>query len=183
MQDRRSAEPVQTDTPANEVHEMDKAQPDQWSQDRLANHLNVSTRTLTRWHKRGLKPVYVLTHSGKKTVRYDHREVLRFVSDQPRLARRAKTFSHMTIAERQNLVALASQMAQHADLGLHEISRRIAEQTGRAVETVRSTLRRFEKTHPDQAIFSRSGSGNVNLGDERISELYDDRIEVSEIAR
>lgn len=88
----------------------------------------------------------------------------------------------MTIEEKRDLVASAFRLAQETGLGINEVSRRISEQTGRAVETVRSTLRRFEKRHPGQLIFPAPNSGQGSSGDKRIAELHDEGVETPEIA-
>ena len=65
---------------------------------------------------------------------------------------RGARFSQLTEEQRQEIIDRARRLAT-AGGGQSEISRRLAKRAGRSVETIRSTIRQFDKQHPELAIF------------------------------
>ncbi len=93
-----------------------------------------------------------LVFDGRKRVGFLRSSVDRFVkTNQERVARGAR-FSQLTEEQRQDIIDRARRLAS-AGGGQSEISRRLAKRAGRSVETIRSTIRQFDKQHPELAIF------------------------------
>ena len=65
---------------------------------------------------------------------------------------RGARFSQLTDEQRQEIIDRARRLAS-AGGGQSEISRRLAKRAGRSMETIRSTIRQFDKQHPELAIF------------------------------
>jgi RNA polymerase primary sigma factor/RNA polymerase sigma factor len=117
----------------------------------LAKQFNVSTKTISRWRELGLVSRR-LVFDGRKRVGFLRSSVDRFVrKNQERVARGAR-FSQLTDEQRQDIVDRARRLAS-AGGGQSEISRRLAKRAGRSVETIRSTIRQFDREHPEMAIF------------------------------
>ena len=117
----------------------------------LAKQFNVSTKTISRWRELGLVSRR-LVFDGRKRVGFLRSSVDRFVkNNQERVARGAR-FSQLTDEQRQEIIDRARRLAS-AGGGQSEISRRLAKRAGRSVETIRSTIRQFDKQHPELAIF------------------------------
>ena len=117
----------------------------------LAKQFNVSTKTISRWRELGLVSRR-LVFDGRKRVGFLRSSVDRFVrKNQERVARGAR-FSQLTDEQRQDIIDRARRLAS-AGGGQSEISRRLAKRAGRSVETIRSTIRQFDKQHPELAIF------------------------------
>jgi len=117
----------------------------------LAKQFNVSTKTISRWRELGLVSRR-LVFDGRKRVGFLRSSVDRFVKhNQERVARGAR-FSQLTDEQRQDIIERARRLAT-AGGGQSEISRRLAKRAGRSVETIRSTIRQFDKQHPELAIF------------------------------
>ncbi len=117
----------------------------------LAKQFNVSTKTISRWRELGLVSRR-LVFDGRKRVGFLRSSVDRFVKhNQERVARGAR-FSQLTEEQRQDIIDRARRLAS-AGGGQSEISRRLAKRAGRSVETIRSTIRQFDKQHPELAIF------------------------------
>lgn len=117
----------------------------------LAKQFNVSTKTISRWRELGLVSRR-LVFDGRKRVGFLRSSVDRFVkTNQERVARGAR-FSQLTDEQRQEIIDRARRLAS-AGGGQSEISRRLAKRAGRSVETIRSTIRQFDKDHPELAIF------------------------------
>jgi len=66
---------------------------------------------------------------------------------------RSAKFHQLTDVERADILRRAARMARWAQCSLAEVCRRIAARTGRAVETIRYTIRQYDKDHPEQAVF------------------------------
>lgn len=117
----------------------------------LAKQLNVSTKTITRWRKQGLVGRRFL-HKGRVRVGFLRSSVLQFIRTNRERVRRGAEFSQLTEEERLHIIGEARKMAE-AGCWPAEITKRLAESTGRNVETIRYTLRHFDQENPDQAIF------------------------------
>jgi len=119
----------------------------------LAQQFNVSSKTIQRWRDNGLPARRLIFPDGKRRVAFCESSVMWFTQNHARQVDRSVKFTQMTDLERQQLVRWAKRMVATEDCCLSEVARRLAERTGRAVETVRYTIRRYDNEHPDEAIF------------------------------
>jgi RNA polymerase sigma factor (sigma-70 family) len=117
----------------------------------LAKQFNVSTKTISRWRELGLVSRR-LVFDGRKRVGFLRSSVDRFVKTNQERVVRGSRFSQLTDEQRQDIIDRARRMA-NAGGGQSEIARRLAKRAGRSVETIRSTIRQFDKQHPELAIF------------------------------
>ena len=117
----------------------------------LAKQFNVSTKTISRWRELGLVSRR-LVFDGRKRVGFLRSSVDRFVKNNQERVARGSRFSQLTDEQRQEIIDRARRLAS-AGGGQSEISRRLAKRAGRSVETIRSTIRQFDKQHPELAIF------------------------------
>jgi len=117
----------------------------------LAKQFNVSTKTISRWRELGLVSRR-LVFDGRKRVGFLRSSVDRFVKKNHERVARGARFSQLTDEQRGDIIDRARRLAV-AGGGQSEISRRLAKRAGRSVETIRSTIRQFDKQHPDLAIF------------------------------
>jgi RNA polymerase primary sigma factor/RNA polymerase sigma factor len=119
--------------------------------DQLARHLNVSTKTISRWRRRGLVGRRIVV-DGRKRVGFLKSSVDRFVAENLDRVRRGARFSQLSERERARIVDRARRLAQ-AGTWPAEVARTLARETGRSVETIRYTLKRFDQENPRAAIF------------------------------
>jgi RNA polymerase sigma factor (sigma-70 family) len=120
----------------------------------ISKRLNVSTKTIRRWRKLGLLGRKVL-RNGKHQICYLQSVIDRFLSQHGERVQRGSKFSHLTDAEREDILRRARRLGRVAGGTLTEISRRIARRLGRSVEAVRYTIKNFDREHPEQALFPR----------------------------
>ncbi len=120
----------------------------------LAKRLNVSTKTIARWRRSGLVSRRFVM-DGRSRVGFLQSSVERFVSQNPEKVRRGRQFSQMSEEERNSMIEWARRLAAAGGYPA-EVARRLAEQTGRSIETVRYTLKNFDEQNPDIAIFPDS---------------------------
>jgi RNA polymerase primary sigma factor len=120
----------------------------------LAKRYSVSTKTIQRWRGGGLPAWRLVLSDGTKRLAFLESSVEWFI--QTRGRQRIGTssrFSQMTAWEKSDILRRARRMAGFTRCSLSEVAHRIASRTGRAVETIRYTLRRHDLDHPDAAIF------------------------------
>jgi RNA polymerase primary sigma factor/RNA polymerase sigma factor len=122
----------------------------------LAKQFNVSTKTISRWRELGLVSRR-LVFDGRKRVGFLRSSVDRFVKTNHERVARGARFSQLNDEQRQEIIERARRLAS-AGGGQSEISRRLAKRAGRSIETIRSTIRQFDKQHPELAIFPDSNS-------------------------
>lgn len=119
--------------------------------DELAQQFNVSTKTISRWRELGLVSRR-LVFDGRKRVGFLRSSVDRFVKTNQGRVERGARFSQLTDEQRNELLDHARRLASDGACQA-EVTRRLADRTGRSVETVRAALRQFDKENPELAIF------------------------------
>jgi len=126
-----------------------------YTTEELATRLKVSTKTVCRWRRRGLPGRKLRYADGTVRMAFLERNVVRFVARHRDLVQRGAAFKQLTEDEKQRIVDLARSILDQRRVRLHELSQMVAAQVGRAVETVRYTLRRYDHAHPKEALFGR----------------------------
>ncbi len=117
----------------------------------LAQRLEVSVKTIQRLRRRGLPARYLVFPDGNRRIGFLDSSVEQFM--RRRAARRSRRFSQLTPIERIDVIRRAKRMAMFTHCTLSEVARRIAARSGRAVETIRYTIRRHDIRHPREAVF------------------------------
>ena len=149
--------------------------------DDLSKMFNVSTKTISRWRQQGLVSRRFL-FNGRKRVGFLQRSVDRFVTHNRERVKRGERFSQLTDQERGEIVQRARRLAR-AGGSPSEVTRRIAKQMTRSIETIRYTLKHFDAAHPDLAIFpDRTGPLTVESKD-TIFRQYRRGTSVDELAK
>lgn len=143
-----------------------------WSTEQLAARLNVSTKTICRWRRRGLAGRRLRFADGGVRVAFLDRCVRRFVYRNAAMVMRGAAFRQLTPAEKRHIVERARALLHERRIRLHELSQRIAAETHRAVETVRYTLRRYDREHPEEALFGNNEQPVVRPEHEALYEAY-----------
>jgi RNA polymerase sigma factor (sigma-70 family) len=120
--------------------------------EQMSKRLNVTTKTINRWRKRGLIGVPVL-YNGRRQVGFLPSMVNAFLNANQDRVERSSRFSHLSPAEKDEILRRARRLARVANSTLTEVSRRIARRLGRSAETIRYTIKNFDREHPEQALF------------------------------
>src|SRR5690606_17235968 len=125
------------------------------SADALAAELNVSTKTITRWRRAGLRWRWVVRRSGgRKAVGFTPEAVRRFSLANRERVEKASAFTQMEPVERKRLLDRARRVAKGRDVSLYQVAAHLARRTGRAVETLRQLLEAHDRDHPGDRIFN-----------------------------
>jgi len=135
--------------------------------DQLGEKFNVSTKTISRWRKQGLVSRRFI-FNGRKRVGFLQSSVDRFVAKNRERVDRGARFSQLTDQEREEIIYRARRLARAGGCP-SDVTRRIAEHMNRSVETIRYTLKEYDKKHKDLAIFPHHGGP---LTDQIKQEMY-----------
>jgi len=118
----------------------------------FSRKLNVTTKTINRWRKRGLIGLPVI-HKGRRLVGFLPSLTDPFLEANREQVSRSARFSQMSEVEKEDILLRARNLVRQGVASLTEISRRIAQDIGPATQTVRYTLRNWDREHPDQPLF------------------------------
>jgi len=119
----------------------------------LAARFNVSTKTIARWRQAGLVSRRFVYSDGKKRVGFLESSVANFVAHNNRRVEAASGFSQLTPEEKREIIRRARRLSHYCHCCLYEVSKRIARKMGRAIETVRYTIKAYDEAHPDLKLF------------------------------
>jgi RNA polymerase sigma factor (sigma-70 family) len=118
----------------------------------MSKQLNVTTKTINRWRKRGLIGIPVLVN-GRRHVGFLDSLVEPFLAaNRDRVVKSGK-FTQLSQEEKDEILRRARRFARMGVGSLTQVSRRIARRLGRSPETVRYTIKNFDREHPEQAMF------------------------------
>ncbi|MGO9600179.1 MAG: sigma-70 family RNA polymerase sigma factor [Isosphaeraceae bacterium] len=136
----------------------------------VGRRYNISTRTVTRWRRQGLVARRFVM-GGRTKVGFLESSLERFVANHRDQVQRGSRFRQLTDVERDEIVRRARRMALYrpGQVGLVEVARRIARKMERSTETIRLTLKAYDREHPDRALFAPSAQP---LDDEAKNQIY-----------
>jgi len=117
----------------------------------LSKQFQVSSKTISRWRRLGLVSRRFVVE-GRKRVGFLSSSVDRFVMGNSERVRRGSQFSQLTEEERRRIVERARRLARRGACPA-DVTKRLSRHSGRSVETIRYTLRQFDRDHPDMALF------------------------------
>jgi RNA polymerase primary sigma factor/RNA polymerase sigma factor len=141
-----------------------------WTVEDLSQKFKVSTKTIARWRDLGLVSRRFL-FKGRKRVGFLQSSVEQFVNRNRERVRRGAAFSQLTAEERNEVIHRAREMAKAGGCP-SEVARRLADQLGRSVETIRYTIKHHDSKHPQEAVFPGIGGSLTEEAKKKIFHLY-----------
>lgn len=117
----------------------------------VSRQLNVSTKTVDRWRNRGL-PSRRYRFGRRKRIGFTQSAIDRFVESHRDQIDRGSKFTQLSESDREQIIRRARRLVRYG-ASLTEVTQRISRRTGRAVETIRYTLKTFDQEHPEAAVF------------------------------
>ena len=121
----------------------------------VSRRFNVSTKTISRWRVKGLSARRVKVN-GRSQLGFPRAAVEKFVAEHKDLVEKGARFSHLTDAEKDDILRLARELRDQGGT-LTEVSKRIGSQLGRSPEAIRYTIKNFDRGHPDNSLFLAGG--------------------------
>ena len=120
----------------------------------LAHRLNVSTKTIERYRRFGLRWRWMRPAAGgRRFIAFTSDAVDNFMSRNARRVQRATQFTQIPAHDRQNLIDRARQVAADRGMSLNQVARHLAREYDRAVETIRLVLEQHDRSQPQHPIF------------------------------
>jgi RNA polymerase primary sigma factor len=148
----------------------------------LAKKLGVSTKTIDRWRKRGLKFRKYVYQDKRKRLGFTQPAVDKFFSDNPSLAAKAGRFRRLSRGQKQQIIDEAANLSAQTNISRGKIIQKIAAQTGVAQETIRCILQNSQKINPQKAQLLRPVVGHLNPSQAaQVDVLFKQGIDVKEI--
>lgn len=120
----------------------------------LCRRFNVSSKTVQRWMLAGLPGRRLVFPDGRRRVAFLQSSVDVFVRSRQTQIHRSTRFTQMSESERADILRRAKRLVEAGRCSLSEVARRLSASTGRAVETIRYTIRRHDAQCPQEAIFA-----------------------------
>ena len=151
IEDLSEAANVAADDVAQPVHTVDD----------LSRMFNVSTKTISRWRRQGLVSRKFIFDGGRKRVGFLHTSVDQFVKNNREKVKRGERFSQLSDRDKDEIIERARRLAKAGGCPA-EVTRRIASQMGRSVETIRYTIKQFDADNAEISIFPNQ-TGPLNL--------------------
>ncbi len=149
----------------------------------LASDLGVSTKTIRRWRHRGLMGLRAMCEDGVSRLLYLKSTIDRFVKQNKELVERGSSFKQLTQKEKDAIVNRAKELLKHKRIKLHVVARQISDEVGRAIETIRYTLRRYDQANPEKALFSGNGLPMVSKTHRTVWKAHEAGTTVATIAK
>lgn len=160
VEDVSDAANIRTDELSEPVHTVEE----------LSRLFKVSTKTISRWRDEGLVSRRLIFDGGRKRVGFLQSSVNRFVEKHQDRVSHGERYRQLSRADRDEIVDRARRLAR---MGANqtEASRRIAKHMNRSTETIRYTLKQFDKKHPHLAVFP---ANTGTLTDDHKRRIYKD---------
>ncbi len=122
----------------------------------VSSRYHVSTKTVTRWRQRGLVARRFVV-GRRKQLGFLESSLRRFVLRHRDEVARGSRFSQLTDDERFDIIRWARRLAKWGGVPT-EVVRRVAKKFDRAAETVRYTLKQYDKQNPTNAVFPNASN-------------------------
>ena len=151
----------------------------------VTKQFGVSTKTIQRWRRQGLVAQRYVFADGRRRLGFLKSSVEKFGTSNAQRVASAASFRQLSEREKEFILRRARRMARReAGAGrAKEIARRIAQKLGRSVETIRYTLKKWDREHPDAAIFPVTGDPIRTLDQQIITACFDRGVSVECLAK
>ena len=139
-----------------------------------ARELNVSSKTINRWRRAGLRWRWVVPRDqGQRHIVIPRSALERFTDHNASRVARARRFTPLGEKDQQYILERAGQIVRRAGAAsaptLNQVAAEVARETDRALETVRLILEKHDRQHPQRALFYRS-TGPLSARQKRVIE-------------
>ncbi|HVX84743.1 MAG TPA: sigma-70 family RNA polymerase sigma factor [Phycisphaerae bacterium] len=119
----------------------------------VSARFSVSAKTIQRWRKQGLIAMRYVYPDGRRRLGFHEAAVARFAAENRERVARSASFKQLSDDEKSKIIAMARRFAGRCRCSIKDVSRRIARRLNRSPETIRYTLRNYDREHPEAAIF------------------------------
>jgi RNA polymerase primary sigma factor/RNA polymerase sigma factor len=146
----------------------------------LSKLFDVSTKTISRWRRQGLIGRKFII-DGRKRVGFLKSSVDRFISSNRKQIERGSRFRQMTNQERKQIISEARRLSL-TGCGMNEIAKQLAMELQRSPGTIRGTVKQYDQSHPESAIFPTNGAPLHEELRKKVFVLYQQGRSIDQIA-
>lgn len=146
----------------------------------LSKLFDVSTKTISRWRRQGLIGRKFII-DGRKRVGFLKSSVDRFISSNRKQIERGSRFRQMTNQERKQIISEARRLSL-SGCGMNEIAKQLAMELQRSPGTIRGTVKQYDQSHPESAIFPTNGAPLHEELRKKVFVLYQQGRSIDQIA-
>lgn len=147
----------------------------------LAKFFNVSTKTVSRWRKRGLVALKYIFEDGIKRLGFLRPTVDKFLKANPQLISKATSFTRLTDKQRKKIIRRACTLAARSKMSRKSIIEKIAAEVVKTRETVRYTIVNYEKANPGRSVFDKPSGVIDSAQAAEIYKLYKQGCDIKEL--
>ncbi|MBS3761885.1 MAG: helix-turn-helix domain-containing protein [Planctomycetes bacterium] len=138
----------------------------------IASRYDVSKRTVYRWRQRGLISRKYRFSDGRVRTAVRESALLDFVEKRQDEIEQSSQFARLDAEERDKIVGMARNFAGESGISMTAAARQIARDLGRATETVRQVLHKYQEDNPEAAFFQSRKEPLSQSEKERILNSY-----------
>ncbi len=149
----------------------------------LAGQYSVSTKTISRWRKRGLPARKVIFPDGRRRLVFLSSSLRRFTARHEQMVTESSSFQRLPAEQRKEIINEGRQLYLHSTLSPYQVCVRLARDHSRAVETIRSILRQHDQGHPPKPVFPASTARLSKEQKAKLFEAFNKRTGVPELAK
>ena len=146
----------------------------------LSKLFDVSTKTISRWRRQGLIGRKFII-DGRKRVGFLKSSVDRFISGNRKQIERGSRFRQMTNQERKQIISEARRLSL-TGCGMNEIAKQLAMELQRSPGTIRGTVKQYDQSHPESAIFPTNGAPLHEELRKKVFAIYQQGRSIDQIA-
>lgn len=148
--------------------------------EQVTERYGVSSKTVSRWRQQGLIGRRLL-FGKRKRIAFLESTLERFEINNQKKISRGRSFHHLSDREKQDIILRARVLVREG-CSLSMISRQMAEEISRAPETIRYTIRQFDQSYPDLAIFPKHGGTMNAQSKQRLFQQFQRGVSVAILA-
>jgi RNA polymerase primary sigma factor len=121
--------------------------------EQLAQKLSVSTKTISRWRRRGLRARKYTFDDGSKRLAVSQSSLDKFIAQNRDMTDKATAYSRLDKSRKGAVITQAKRLAAQGNVTRREAIAQIAERTGRGRETIRTIIEQYEKSNRQKELF------------------------------
>lgn len=148
----------------------------------MAQKLNVSTKTISRWRRRGLIARKYTFADGSKRLAVSQSSLDKFTAQNRDLTDRAAVYSRMPAPQRDAVIAQAKKLAAQGDVTRQQAIGEIAARTGRGIETIRAIIEQYEQSGRGKELFKSYRKPLSPADTSEIYRLHNQGVDAAELA-
>ncbi|MFA5422959.1 MAG: sigma-70 family RNA polymerase sigma factor [Phycisphaerae bacterium] len=139
---------------SGQVEDAADEQPEQvYTIEQVAEKMNVTTKTVNRWRRRGLLARKYTFQDGARRLAISQSSLGKFLSENQGLADKATVFSRLSDELKDSVVEQVKKLAEQGDITRQQAIKLVAENTGRGRETIRNIIEHYEKSDRRRKLF------------------------------